>query len=136
MKRRGISPIDGRPVEITVADGRISSVEPCESADHWIAPGLIDVQVNGFAGVDYNSPDTPLFDKSRTLYGLFEARQQPGRPERIIVVEGYVDVIALDQRGTWGTEPYLVCPDSWDYPLDRPSEPETLGRQMRRFMKF
>jgi len=46
-----------------------------------------------------NSPDTPLFDKGRTLYGLYEARQQPGRPERIVVVEGYVDVIALDQHG-------------------------------------
>ena len=46
-----------------------------------------------------NSPDTPLFDKGRTLYGLYEARQQPGRPERIIVVEGYIDVIALDQHG-------------------------------------
>jgi DNA primase len=46
-----------------------------------------------------NSPDTPLFDKSRTLYGLFEARQQPGRPELLIVVEGYLDVIALDQHG-------------------------------------
>jgi DNA primase len=46
-----------------------------------------------------NSPDTPLFDKGKTLYGLYEARQQPGRPERIIVVEGYVDVIALDQHG-------------------------------------
>jgi DNA primase len=44
-----------------------------------------------------NSPDTPLFDKGRTLYGLYEARQQPGRHERIIVVEGYVDEIALDQ---------------------------------------
>jgi DNA primase len=46
-----------------------------------------------------NSPDTPLFDKGRTLYGLFEARQQPGRPERLVVVEGFVDVIALDQHG-------------------------------------
>lgn len=46
-----------------------------------------------------NSPDTPLFDKSRTLYGLFEARNKPGRPERMIVVEGYIDVIALDQFG-------------------------------------
>jgi len=46
-----------------------------------------------------NSPDTPLFDKGRTLYGLYEARQAPGRPERIVVVEGYIDVIALDQYG-------------------------------------
>ena len=46
-----------------------------------------------------NSPDTPLFDKGRTLYGLYEARQTPGRPTRIVVVEGYIDVIALDQYG-------------------------------------
>ena len=46
-----------------------------------------------------NSPDTPLFDKGRTLYGLYEARQSRGRPERIVVVEGYIDVIALDQYG-------------------------------------
>jgi DNA primase len=46
-----------------------------------------------------NSPDTPLFDKGRTLYGLYEARQARGRPERIVVVEGYIDVIALDQYG-------------------------------------
>jgi DNA primase len=46
-----------------------------------------------------NSPDTPLFDKGRTLYGLFEARSKPGRPERLIVVEGFIDVIALDQFG-------------------------------------
>jgi DNA primase len=46
-----------------------------------------------------NSPDTPLFDKGRTLYGLYEARQLRGRPARIVVVEGYIDVIALDQYG-------------------------------------
>lgn len=46
-----------------------------------------------------NSPDTPLFDKSRTLYGLYEAREQPGRPEVVVVVEGYLDVIALAQHG-------------------------------------
>lgn len=45
-----------------------------------------------------NSPDTPLFDKSRTLYGIYEARSEPGRPERLIVVEGYIDVIALVQH--------------------------------------
>lgn len=30
------------------------------------------------------------------------------------------DVIAFDQRGTYKTEPYLVCPEPWDYPLDKP----------------
>lgn len=45
------------------------------------------------------------------------------------------DVIAYDQRGTWGTEPYLVCPDSWDYPLDRPGELETLRHSKRAFLE-
>jgi pimeloyl-ACP methyl ester carboxylesterase len=30
------------------------------------------------------------------------------------------DVIAFDQRGVYGTSPFLVCPNSWDYPLDEP----------------
>jgi DNA primase len=46
-----------------------------------------------------NSPETPVFHKRQALYGLYEARQRPGRPERIIVVEGYMDVIGLAQHG-------------------------------------
>ena len=47
-----------------------------------------------------NSPDTPLFHKGRELYGLYQARKQ--RPERLFVVEGYTDVIALSQAGLAG----------------------------------
>jgi len=46
-----------------------------------------------------NSPETPVFHKGQSLYGLFEARQRPGRPEQIVVVEGYMDVVALSQHG-------------------------------------
>ncbi|MBE0508117.1 MAG: DNA primase [Marinospirillum sp.] len=46
-----------------------------------------------------NSPETPLFYKGQELYGLYEARQQPGRLERLLVVEGYMDVVALAQQG-------------------------------------
>ncbi len=46
-----------------------------------------------------NSPVTPLFDKSNTLYGLFEARRSRQRLDRLIVVEGYMDVVALAQYG-------------------------------------
>src|SRR6185312_5551174 len=42
-----------------------------------------------------NSPETAVFSKGRELYGLFEAKQNPGRPKQIIVVEGYMDVVAL-----------------------------------------
>ena len=45
-----------------------------------------------------NSPETPVFSKGRELYGLYEARQTKKPLERIVVVEGYMDVIALAQH--------------------------------------
>ncbi len=46
-----------------------------------------------------NSPDTPLFDKGRTLYNLDRAGPESRKSGRMIVVEGYMDVIALAQTG-------------------------------------
>ena len=46
-----------------------------------------------------NSPETPLFHKGSELYGLFEARAAIKEAERAIVVEGYMDVVALAQHG-------------------------------------
>ena len=46
-----------------------------------------------------NSPDTPLFDKGRNLYGLYEGRAAIKEAGRILVVEGYMDVVALAQFG-------------------------------------
>lgn len=46
-----------------------------------------------------NSPDTPLFDKGRTLYNLDKASPASRQTNRIIVVEGYMDVIALAEAG-------------------------------------
>jgi DNA primase len=46
-----------------------------------------------------NSPDTPLFDKGRTLYNLDRAAPAARKANRMIVVEGYLDVIALAQAG-------------------------------------
>lgn len=46
-----------------------------------------------------NSPDTPLFDKGRTLYNLNRAAPAARRTGRLIVVEGYMDVIALANAG-------------------------------------
>ncbi|WP_374012520.1 DNA primase [Pseudoxanthomonas koreensis] len=46
-----------------------------------------------------NSPETPLFHKGRELYGLWQARQANQKLERLIVVEGYMDVVALFQHG-------------------------------------
>ena len=44
-----------------------------------------------------NSPETPLFHKGRELYGLYEARQALREIPRLMVVEGYMDVVALAQ---------------------------------------
>ena len=46
-----------------------------------------------------NSPETPLFHKGRELYGLWQAKQANAKLERLIVVEGYMDVVALAQYG-------------------------------------
>ena len=46
-----------------------------------------------------NSPETKLFRKSDTLYGLYEARQVCRSLDRVLVVEGYMDVVALSQFG-------------------------------------
>ncbi|HYM10233.1 MAG TPA: N-acetylglucosamine-6-phosphate deacetylase, partial [Bryobacterales bacterium] len=75
----------GRPVEIEVAGGRIAAVrespgggsaggasEP-DAGGVWVAPGFIDLQVNGFAGVDYNSPETTLDDIARSIRAMRSA---------------------------------------------------------------
>ena len=46
-----------------------------------------------------NSPETPIFHKSNELYGLYEARQQHRQLKRVIIVEGYMDVVSLHQCG-------------------------------------
>ncbi|MCX8053248.1 MAG: DNA primase [Armatimonadetes bacterium] len=46
-----------------------------------------------------NSPETPIFSKNRTLYGLNWARRAIGNEDRVIVVEGYMDAIAAQEAG-------------------------------------
>jgi len=46
-----------------------------------------------------NSPESPVFHKGQELYGLFEARRAVRHLERILVVEGYMDVVAMAQFG-------------------------------------
>jgi len=46
-----------------------------------------------------NSPETPLFHKGRELFGLWQVREAHAKIPRLIVVEGYMDVISLHQYG-------------------------------------
>lgn len=64
-----------------------------------------------------NSPETPVFHKGRELYGLYEARQASSKLEQLVIVEGYMDVVALAQYdihnavatlGTATTEDHLT----------------------------
>jgi DNA primase len=68
-----------------------------------------------------NSPETALFHKGRELYGLYEARQNRGTLKRLLVVEGYMDVVRLHQAGI----PYAVAT------LGTATTPEHLKRIFR-----
>ena len=46
-----------------------------------------------------NSPESEIYHKSREIYGLYEAKKATRKLERLVVVEGYMDVIALAQHG-------------------------------------
>jgi DNA primase len=46
-----------------------------------------------------NSPETEIFHKGRQLYGLYEAQKKHPEPAKLLVVEGYMDVVALAQFG-------------------------------------
>ncbi len=46
-----------------------------------------------------NSPETPLFHKSNEVYGLYELLKKNPKPNRILIVEGYMDVVMLSQFG-------------------------------------
>ena len=46
-----------------------------------------------------NSPESPVFHKRDEVYGLYEARQADSKLKQLIVVEGYMDVVALSQHG-------------------------------------
>src|SRR5512146_966933 len=50
-----------------------------------------------------NSPQTPLFDKGRLLYGLDQARKPVRAQDQVVIVEGYLDVIVLHQAGFTNT---------------------------------
>ena len=68
-----------------------------------------------------NSPETALFHKGRELYGLYEARQALRQIPRLLVVEGYMDVVALHEAGV----PWAVAT------LGTATTPEHLERLFR-----
>jgi N-acetylglucosamine-6-phosphate deacetylase len=51
----GLNPLDGRPIEVTVCDGKVHSIDPGRRDEQaWLSPGFVDLQVNGYGGEDVN----------------------------------------------------------------------------------
>jgi N-acetylglucosamine-6-phosphate deacetylase len=59
--------LDGKPIEVTFGDFIESVARAGEAQSSFLAPGWIDIQVNGFAGVDYNHPQTSIEEIARSL---------------------------------------------------------------------
>ena len=59
---------------------------------------ILDADPNSNAPKYLNSPETPVFQKGRLLYGLYQARAH-ARDDPVVIVEGYTDVLALQQAG-------------------------------------
>jgi DNA primase len=100
------------PIAMLVESGMLIAVDDKEPYDRFRGRLMIPIRdargrVIAFGGrilgdgepKYLNSPDTPLFDKGRTLYNLDKASPASRQTNRIIVVEGYMDVIALAEAG-------------------------------------
>jgi len=75
MKITGIHPANGQKIEVTFSRN-IDRVEPLTGGSDeqtYLAPAWIDIQVNGFAGVDYNSPETSHEAIARSIHAQFAA---------------------------------------------------------------
>ncbi len=63
----------GESIRIETEDGWIRSIEPCsEESDHYIAPGLIDIQVNGYAGIGFTQADLSVDDIREVVKKMME----------------------------------------------------------------
>jgi len=67
----GTSALSGLPIQLAFQDAIHSVTASAEPSDLYLAPGFIDLQVNGFAGVDYNHPRTPHEEIARSLRAQF-----------------------------------------------------------------
>ncbi len=106
LKREGLSPADAVRLGLLSEGGQ--GIYREKFFDRLIFPILNPSgKVAGFGGrvigegrpKYLNSSESPLFHKGSTLYGLFQAREAVRASDRVIVVEGYLDVMVLSQFG-------------------------------------
>ncbi len=96
FRERLMFPILDRRGRVIAFGGRIIASAP-PVADQ--APAATAAAERGPGPKYLNSPETPLFHKGRELFALWQVRQANPNLARIVVVEGYMDVIALHQAG-------------------------------------
>jgi DNA primase len=99
FRERLMFPIMDRRGRVIAFGGRVisSSARPAREDQE---PGIPAATSHKSPPAKYlNSPETPLFHKGRELFALWQVRQANARLERLIVVEGYMDVVALHQAG-------------------------------------
>ncbi len=64
-----------------------------------VVPGVLDPSMERDAPKYLNSPETPIYQKSKTIYGLPQAMQAIREAGEVYVVEGYMDVVGLSMKG-------------------------------------
>ena len=97
FRERLMFPILDRRGRVIAFGGRILRDKPPHTSVSSDPPELPATQ--GHSPKYLNSPETPLFHKGRELFALWQVKQANNHLVRIVVVEGYMDVIALHQAG-------------------------------------
>jgi DNA primase len=101
FRDRVMFPIQDRRGRVIAFGGRVlTKASPGEHPDRENREAATPGRASQQDGPKYlNSPETPLFHKGRELFALWQVRQAHSKIPRLIVVEGYMDVIALFQHG-------------------------------------
>ncbi len=72
----GILYTNNKPVTIEISDGKITRIKqgqgPSDGPQLIIAPGLVDIQINGYNGIDFSDPDLTSEDLKKIVKGLWE----------------------------------------------------------------
>ena len=99
FRERLMFPILDRRGRVIAFGGRIISSSALPAREDQ-EPGVPAATSHKSSPAKYlNSPETPLFHKGRELFALWQVRQANAKLERLIVVEGYMDVVSLHQAG-------------------------------------
>lgn len=101
FRERVMFPIMDRRGRVIAFGGRVLESKPsAHSAATDGASGIAaESSPQNHSPKYLNSPETPLFHKGRELFALWQVRQANAKLERLLVVEGYMDAIALHQAG-------------------------------------